>query len=133
MTYQERFWREIDQLKIHICYLEFYLEETIRIDRWINILLAIASNSSIAGWAIWREYSSIWAFIIALSQTINAVKVYLPYSRRLKALQGLANDLEVLFLSMEGDWFEVSKEHLTEESLHKLPMRYKEKRHQFIH
>lgn len=130
--YQEKYWRELDQLKVHVYYLERYLEKTVSIDRNINMFLAFTSNASIAGWVIWEEYSFIWGAVIAISQAINAVKIYLPYSKRLKSLQGLTNDLESLFLSMESKWFDVSEGYLTEEKIHKLHMRYKEKRRQLI-
>ena len=130
--YQEKYWRELDQLKVHIFYLERYLENTVKIDRFINMFLAIASSGSIASWVIWKEYSFIWGGVIALSQAINAIKGYLPYSKRLKSLHGITNDLETLFLSMENNWFNVSEGKLTEEEIHKLHMRFKEKRRQII-
>ncbi|KJF93834.1 hypothetical protein CTN03_03555 [Photobacterium angustum] len=130
--YQERFWRELDQLKVHVYYLERYLEKTVSIDRNINMFLALTSNASIAGWVIWQEYSFFWGTAIAISQAINAIKTFLPYSKRLKSLQGLTNDLESLFLSMESKWFDVSEGALTEEQIHKLHMGYKEKRRQLI-
>lgn len=130
--YQEKYWRELDQLKVHVFYLERYLEKTSLIDRNISMFLAIASSSSIASWVIWQNYSFIWAAVIAASQAINAIKTFLPYAKRLKSLQGITNDLESLFLSMENKWFDVSEGKLSEEEIHKLHMRYKEKRRQFI-
>ena len=130
--YQERYWRELDQLKVHVFYLESYLERTVSIDRYINMFLAIASSGSIAGWVIWKDISFVWAAVIAISQAINAVKPYLPYAKRLKSLQGTTNDLESLFLVMEDNWFKVSEGALTEEQIHELHMRCKEKRRQII-
>lgn len=132
MYQQERYWRELDQLKVHVTYLEHYLEKTVAVDRNINMFLAFSSSGSIGAWVIWKDYSFIWAGIIALSQVINAVKSFLPYSKRLKALQGVTNDLESLFLSMENRWYDVSEGKLTEEEIHKIHMNYKEKRRQII-
>ena len=131
-NYQERFWRELDQLKVHVFYLENYLEKTESTDRYLKMFLAIASNGSIAGWAIFQHLQMVWALIIAVSQLINAVKDHLPYSKRLKALNSLTNDLESLFLSMENHWFNVSEGKLTEEEIHKLQMKIKEQRRQII-
>ncbi len=130
--YQEKYWRELDQLKVHVFYLESYLERTVTIDRNINMFLAIASSTSIASWVIWKDLSIVWAAIIAISQAINAIKPYLPYTKRLRSLQGITNDLESLFLTMEDNWFKVSEGFLTEEEIHKLHMRCKEKRRQII-
>jgi len=130
--YQEKYWRELDQLKVHIFYLERYLEKTVKIDRMLNMFLAISSSGSIAGWVIWKDHSFVWGAIIAISQAINAVKAYLPYAKRLKSLQGITNDLESLFLSMESNWFSVSEGKLTEEEVHRLHMALKQKRRQII-
>ena len=40
--YQEKYWRELDQLKVHIYYLESYLEKTINTDRLLKMFLAIS-------------------------------------------------------------------------------------------
>ncbi len=132
-SYQEKFWRELDQLKVHVYYLENYLDNTVRVDRRINMFLAVTSSGSIAGWAIWQDYQFAWAAIIAASQFINAIKSFLPYAKRLKALFGITNELERLFLSMENHWFNVSEGRLTEEEIHKLHMKLKEQRRQIIH
>lgn len=128
MQYQEKYWRELDQLKIHVIYLELYQERNINIDRNVNMFLAIASSSSIASWAIWSQFSFVWATLIAFSQVISAIKSHLPYSKRLKALHGITNDLEALFLAMESDWFAIAEGQLPDDDTHKLHMNYKEKR-----
>jgi hypothetical protein len=96
------------------------------------MFLAIASNGSIAGWAIWNKYQMAWAFIVAASQFFNAIKGHLPFSKRLKALSALSNDLESLFLSMENHWFNVAEGRLNEEEIHKLQIKLKEQRRQIL-
>lgn len=132
INYQVKYWRELDQLKIHVIYLEYYLESTIKIDRALKIILAISSSGSIAGWVIWTNYQFIWASIIAISQVINAIKGYLPYSKRLKSLFGITNDFGALFLAMETDWFNVSEGKYSNEEIHKIHMKFKETRRQII-
>ena len=127
-NYQERFWRELDQLRIHATYIEGYYETTVRTDRFVNMVLAVASSGSIAGWAVWNEYHYFWATIVAASQVINAIKGYLPYSKRLKGLNALSSELESLFLSMENHWFNVAEGKLSNEEVHKLHMKLKEQR-----
>jgi hypothetical protein len=127
-NYQEKFWRELDQLRIHTTYIQSYFEKTVKIDRFINMLLAIASSGSIAGWAVWNQYNYIWAFIVASSQVINAIKGYLPYTKRLKALNAMSTEFECLFLSMENHWFNVAEGRLSDEEIHKLHMSIKEQR-----
>jgi len=131
-NYQERFWRELDQLRIHATYVEGYYEKTVRTDRFVNMVLAVASSGGIAGWAVWNEYHYVWAFIVATSQVINAVKGYLPYSKRLKALNALSAELESQFLSMENHWFNVAEARLNDEEIHKLHMKLKEQRRMIV-
>jgi hypothetical protein len=130
--YQQRYWRELDQLKVHVTYLELYQESTIKIDRRINMFLAITSSGSIGGWVIWQHLSWLWAGIIACSQVCTAVKGYLPFSKRVKSLQGITNELESLFLLMESKWYDISEGKLTEEEIHLLHMKYKEQRRSII-
>jgi hypothetical protein len=125
--YQLKYWREMDQLKVHVLYLEYYLEKTTNIDRAINMFLAIASSSSIAGWVIWQSLSFVWGAIIAISQAINAIKPYIPYAKRLRSLQSASNELESVFIAMESHWFKVAEGQLTSEQVHSLQMKYKEK------
>ena len=129
-NYQSRYWRELDQLKVHVFYLESYLEKTLNYDRWLNMFIAIMANGSIASWVVWKEYSFIWGLLIALSQLINAIKVYLPYQKRLKSLESITKELETLFLVMETAWFDVSEGKLTEQEIHKQRMDMKKKNQQ---
>jgi hypothetical protein len=129
-NYQYRYWRELDQMKVHVFYLESYLEKTSNYDRWLNMFLAVMANGSIASWVVWKDYSFIWGFLIALSQLINAIKVYFPYQKRLKSLEGITKELETLFLVMETAWFDVSEGKLTEKDIHKQHMDMKKKKQQ---
>lgn len=131
-NYQQRFWRELDQLRIHASYAEYYYEHTVQTDRIINMALAVVASGGVAGWAVWNKYQQTWAVIVAGSQVVNAVKGYLPYSKRLKALGSLASELESLFITMEGHWFNVSEGLLTDEEIHKLHMKIKDQRRLLI-
>jgi len=118
--YQERYWKELYQLKVHLIYLELYLNDADFKDKSINIFLACTSSGSIAGWAIWREQAFVWAIIIALSQVVTVIKNILPYKTRIKAILSLIHDLEDVMLRAEEKWFDVSEGRLTEEEINKL-------------
>ena len=119
MTPQERYWRRLTELKTHSLYINLYQMKTEGRDRWINGFLAVASSSSIGGWAVFRDYAFVWGCIIALSQVITAIKDHLPYRRRLKPLSGLSHDLARLLLCVEHDWFDVSEGKLTNPAIQK--------------
>lgn len=119
-SYQDRYWKEFYSLKVHVNYLEIYIEGTERTDKIINMFLAITSSSSICGWAIWSKYSFVWGLIIALSQLLNAIKIFLPYRTRLKALGNALKDLEELLVVCEKKWFDVAEGKLRIEEINKL-------------
>lgn len=117
---QKKYWQELYDLKAHSNYVGVYRHKTEVIDRGTKMFLAIASSASIGAWVIWQKYSFVWASIIALSQVVNALKPFLPYKSRLKALNGLSHDLEELCIQVEMRWYDVSGGHITAEEINKL-------------
>ena len=69
--YQLRFWNLLKELKAQEIYLQLYACRDESIDKTINIILAVASSSSIAAWAIWKEFQIVWAVLIATAQVSN--------------------------------------------------------------
>ena len=118
--YQLRYWKELYQLRVHVNYLELYMEHSEYLDKSTNIFLAVTSNSSICGWAIWHNYSFIWEIIIAGSQLINAIKQFLPFKLRLKSIGSILKELEELMTFTEMKWFDVAEGNLTDEEINKL-------------
>lgn len=114
----DRYWSKMTEFKAHCHYIHEYLISTESWDRKINGFLAITSCSSIAGWAIWQDFSFVWALIIASSQVVTAVKPFLPFSKRIKPLRGLSYAFDDLFVDLENDWFDISKGNLTEREIH---------------
>lgn len=123
--YQNQYWKEMYKLKFHTTYIDVYKEKTEKIDRNINIFLAATSSSCICGWAIWNDLSFIWSIIIALSQLITAVKMFLPYKNRLKKLSPLLNELEDLCIKAESVWYNVSEGEMTQKEIHDLRIKLK--------
>ena len=108
--YQERYWKELYQLKYHINYLDLYLIDSDRKDNAINVFLAFTSTGSIAAWAIWERTGFFWAILIAASQVVTALKNFIPYKVRKKSLTGLIRDLEDIMHLAEKNWFAVSRQ-----------------------
>lgn len=116
---QNQYWKELHQLKTHIAFIELQLESAEGKDRFLKIVLAIASSVSIGSWAIWSQYSYIWAGIIAFSQVIAAVNPYLPYKSRIKAYSSLLHELEELMIQAEYKWHSISEGQLTSSQINK--------------
>ena len=113
------------QIKAWIYYLDIYAEKSYKWDRRINSYGAIASSSSIAAWAIWKDWSYIWAFIIAISQLLTAISDYLPFGRRLKLLCPFIDDMKRLYIKMEYDWYKVAEGEVMEGEINTLLFSYK--------
>jgi hypothetical protein len=117
-VYQQKYWNQLKELKVHVYYVQHYAVKQNKYDQIINIFLAITSSSSIAAWALWKEYQFIWAFIIAASQVITAIKPLLPYKKRLSALSKLGDMLSLIALKAERDWYFVAEGKWNEELIH---------------
>ena len=118
--YQERYWKELFELRVHVNYLQIYMHQSECRDKGINIFLAITSSSSICGWAIWNKYGFIWAIIIAASQLIGVMKQFLPYRTRWKAISSILKELEELLNLYEMKWYEVAEGKLRTEEINAL-------------
>lgn len=103
---QERFWKELYQLKVHINYVEAHVHEAEKYDRSLKIFMAVTSSASIGAWVVWKDLSFLWASIIALSQVIAAISPHLPFKERLKTYSSMLHELEELFIQAESKWYE---------------------------
>ena len=126
--YQQLYWREFVQTQAQIAYLDCYELECERTENAINMITAIASSSSIAAWAVWQKASFVWGAIIAAAQVLNAVKRFLPYRRRLKAITGLKSELADIFITAQRHWFSVAEGGLTEREIHERTMKLREQK-----
>lgn len=124
---QEKYWNYMVQTKASVYYLDIYAENTYKNERNINILCAIASSASIAAWATWTEWAYMWGFIIAASQVLTAVKEFFPYAKRLKMLKQFADQMKIIYINMEQEWFRVAEGELTEAEINTLLFIYKKR------
>jgi hypothetical protein len=126
---QDQFWQDMVVLRRDARYVDLCLARTERVDRGIKAFLAIAASSSIGGWVIFQQYAIVWATIVAGSQALQAIREYLPYRNRLKALASLSVDLNALSLVAEDQWFKVSNgTGMYDDDIHDLRMALKRKK-----
>jgi len=102
--YQQKYWNQLKEFKVHVFYLQIYAVNQQRNDQRINMFLAVTSSTSIAAWALWKDYQFIWA-----------------------ALSSLADEISKLSLASERDWFSVAEGKWTEEEIHSKWAELKEK------
>lgn len=116
--YQKIYWSEIYKLKYTINYYYQYSIKDEKINTALNMILAIASSSSIAAWAIWQKYPMFWAAIIVLSNIIHAIKHLLPYTDRISFFSKVSIELQLLFNKYDRKFYDIFEGNLTEEEIH---------------
>ena len=129
---QDRYWNFMVELSVHIYYLEKFLRHYQAIERKINCLLAITSTSSIATWAIWQRYNFLWAFLIACSQVLNAIKHLLPFAQREQIIKTILPELSNLFSEVELQYYNVENGLLTDYLIHELTIKFKQRKDKMI-
>ena len=88
-----------------------------RLDRNVNIFLALASSGSIAAWAVWKEFPLVWSSIIALSQVIMAIKPFFPYYKITKELNSRCLKTDLLNIEYERFWNKIQRGKMTEDEM----------------
>jgi hypothetical protein len=109
------YWKELVALKALCIYHRVYRDEQAKWNTRLGFVKAIATSSTIAGWAIWQNYAIIWGAIIAASQLIDALKDVFPNARSRKSSADLANALETLFIDARIEFEKVSFGNVTPE------------------
>ncbi len=123
---QERYWNYLKEKRIYVYYLDAEAECSYIVDKAVKIYCALSSSTSIAAWAVWSQYSFVWAALIAVSHVITAVYDLLPFSKKLKTAAPFIKELKQLCNRIEHDWFQVSSGKLTEEEINDLLYHYEE-------
>ena len=125
MNMQKQYWSYMYQIRFAIFYLDLYADRAYKINHAIRTISAIASSGCIAAWAVWQELKYVWAIVIALSQVINAIKDFLPYSARLKNIEAGQKSLKLLYSKIEYNWFFVQNGELSEKQINELLYEFK--------
>ncbi len=124
---QLQYWNQFTRLKRDAIYINRYHGDVERIDRGLEMVSAVASSAAIGGWAIWHAAAFLWGAVIAASQVLTAIKPFLPYKARLKALAAFGAELDSLALVAETDWLAVSRVSISDEEIHRRTMTLKKK------
>lgn len=126
--FQELYWVEFYRLMFHARYCDLHLSHAEKIDRSINIFMAITTSSTISAWVIWNKHAYIWSIIIAFSQVINAVKQYLPYKKRHAELLSLSCKLTDVCINAEKVWLDILSGDITDDQIKKALFDVKKKK-----
>lgn len=129
---QERYWKELYQLKVHINYVEAHIHDAEMYDRRIKMFMAVASSASIGAWAIWKDLAFLWAAIIALSQVIAAISPHLPFKDRLRTYSSMLHELEEVFIQAEAKWNDIASGKYDEDEINKARTNLRLQKHKLL-
>jgi hypothetical protein len=122
---REQIWSTLVDLKFKNYCLMFLVDRFQKLDRNINIFLAIVSSGSIAAWAIWNKYPFIWGLIIASSQVLITIKPYFPYFKYVKELNIKCLKISNLNIEFERLWHKMQVNKLSPDQSEDLYFTYK--------
>lgn len=105
---QQRYWEQMVDYKFGLYYNDLYFREYIKINRWIEGILAVLSCGAVATWGLWQKHQFLWATIVMLTQVAKVINDFLPYKSRIKLLSELNCKLMTIYENMELEWFKVS-------------------------
>lgn len=83
-----------------MCFFNEYIR---RIEKAIDIIIALVSSASVAAWKFWEAHPSVWASIIFIGQLIIFFKPYFPYLVNKKSF----DELYAFYLSHKDSWSEL--------------------------
>ncbi|HVA97588.1 MAG TPA: hypothetical protein VNG53_01735 [Bacteroidia bacterium] len=83
---RDKIWIFLCDTQYKTFILTYIVDKFQKRERNINIILAIASSTSIGAWALWKQFPFLWSGIIVSSQVLAAIKSYLPYNKYVKEI-----------------------------------------------
>ena len=114
--YRDDFWNFYVDMGHKKAYYHRYLLGSTRTSRLMDIFTMVTSASSIAGWAIWGQYKTLWAIIIGASQLASVVFPYFPAPKRAATLSIITPMVDNVFNNAKLYWTEIDK-HSDEDTL----------------
>lgn len=116
----ERYWKMMTDKKFALIYLGLHYHRNVKIERWMDIALAVISTGSLGALFIFDEHQKILAIILALAQIVTAARPYLPYQYRLKEIDKGILPLNVLYNEIEKKWHCIASGNLSDDEINDL-------------
>ncbi|MCJ2093218.1 hypothetical protein MKK67_12060 [Methylobacterium sp. J-072] len=111
------YWRQLQQLKASSVCIRLYRNQLARRVRAVEIIKAVASSGSIAGWVVFKEYPILWSSIIVAAQLLDALKNVFPFARNHKSASDLTVAIELLWIDAEEEWEQIYIGELPEDQI----------------
>ncbi|HUW05877.1 MAG TPA: hypothetical protein VMW01_06430 [Williamwhitmania sp.] len=104
MEIRTKIWNFLNDSKTNECFSSLILKHYQKLDLSLNLFLVFTTTSSVAAWAIWKEFPLLWALIIAISQVITIAKPYFLFPKYIKVFYEKNILWQQLSLELEELW-----------------------------
>lgn len=111
------YWKQLQQLKAASVCIRLYRNQLAWRVRAVEVVKAVASSGSIAGWVVFREYPFLWSSIIVAAQLLDALKNVFPFARNHKSASDLTVAMELLWIDAEEEWESIYSGQLSEDKI----------------
>lgn len=108
MDIRTKIWNFLNDSKTNECFSSLILKQYQKFDLILNLFLVFATTSSVAAWAIWKEFPLLWAFIIAISQLLTISKPYFLFPKYIKVFHEKNILWQQLSLDLEELWHKIN-------------------------
>lgn len=98
-----------------------------KMELWSNIFLALATSSSVAAWAFWDKYPSLWILIIGISQVLLITKPYFLFPKYIKVFNEKSIHWQHMSVQLEQLWHELNEKYINDKDASKLYFELKQK------
>ncbi len=104
------FWRELVQLKVDCEYTQTYRDQLSRLLTIFEVGRAVVSGGALGSWVAGLGYPKVWALIIVMSQSAEAIMAKLPLTARQKNLAAFGVALDTLLIDALLEWESIQAE-----------------------
>ena len=122
-----RIWNNLANIKFKALYCRLCSKSAGFYGQIYSFLLAFTSAGSVAAWAIWKEYPSAWAIIVAVAQILHVAKPHIPVLGKETDFLAMSFDFEKLYLQYERLWYDFDTEKIIGEEAEALFYQYRER------
>lgn len=114
MLPRNEIWNCLINSKFKALYMCLCSEKADNIGRLYSIALSLGSASSVAAWAVWKEYPYVWAIIVGFAQLLHIIKPYIPFIGNDKEYLEMSFRFEELYIDYNKLWKSYEREEVND-------------------
>ncbi len=114
-NFRTQIWNHLANVRFKANYCHWCAANAARLSYFYSLIMSFGSSSSVAAWAIWGKYPSVWAVVVVFMQVLHIVRVHIPFIKQETTFSEMAFKLENLYLRCEKLWHEWENEKITPE------------------